>query len=126
MHALQLLEFALASLSLLRDLHLNRRKGSAVSDLPQVAAAAPAPVATAPAVNPTAVVNSVVQTVTAHPAIEPSKAPGVIASILAGLYQAEPAIFALTRSSSKTQAEVGLGLGLAEIIVAAFVHPAGE
>lgn len=79
----------------------------------------------APAVNSTAVVNSVVQTVTSHPDVPQSKAAGIIASLLAGLYQAEPAIFAVTRSSEKTQTEVGLGLGLAEIIVGAFLHPTG-
>ena len=81
-------------------------------------AEAPAPVA-----NASAVVNSVVQTVTTHPDVPQHKAADVIASILAGLYQAEPAIFAVTRSSSRTQAEVGLGVGLASVILSAFLHP---
>ncbi len=92
--------------------------------------AADAPIATAaanaaPAISPASVVNSVVQTVTTHPAIHPSKAAGVIASILGGLLQAEPAIFAVSRASAQTQAEVSLGLGLAEVILGAFLHPAG-
>ena len=66
---------------------------------------------------------SVVQTVQAHPDVAPSKAASVITSILAGLYQAQPAIFAVSRASSRTQAEVSLGLGLVEIVVGAFLHP---
>jgi len=82
-----------------------------------------APIATAPAADPAAVVASVVQSVQAHPDVHPSKAASVITSILAGLYQSAPAIFAVSRAGSKTQAEVGLGLGLAELIVGAFIHP---
>jgi hypothetical protein len=37
--------------------------------------------------------------------------------------QAAPAIFAVTRAGARTQAGVSLGLGLAEIIVEAFLHP---
>lgn len=106
-----------------------------MSDLPNTpveASAAPvatAPVTTAPAdlapaVDANKVVTSVVQTVQTHPDVPAGKAAGVIASILGGLYQAEPAIFAVTRSSPQTQAEVALGLGLAEVIVSAFLHPA--
>lgn len=121
---------------------LKARRNTLVSDLPDspvVVAPAPpavvvpaadpgAPIATAPAapaVNSSAVVSSVVQAVSSHPAVASSDAPSVIASILAGLYQAEPVIFAATRASAKTQGEVGLGLGLAEVIVSAFLHPAG-
>ena len=80
--------------------------------------------AAAPALDPNKVVDSIVQTVQAHPDVPQNKAAGVIASILGGLYQAEPAIFAVTRASSQTQAEVSLGLGLAEVILGAFLHPA--
>jgi crotonobetainyl-CoA:carnitine CoA-transferase CaiB-like acyl-CoA transferase len=83
------------------------------------------PAASAPAVDTNKVVSSVVQTVQGHPDVAPHKAASIIASILGGLYQAEPAIFALTAASAKTQAEVSLGLGLAEAIVGAFLHPAG-
>jgi hypothetical protein len=83
------------------------------------------PPATAAAVDPAKVVTSVVQTVQAHPAIPAASAASVIANILSGLYQAEPAIFAVTRASSQTQAAVGLGLGLAEVILGAFLHRAG-
>jgi hypothetical protein len=107
------------------------RKETTMSDLPNAAAEAPgaaepAPVASAdaqPALDGAKVVTSVVQTVRSHPDIHPSKAAGVITSILAGLYQAQPALFAVTRANSRTQAEVSLGLGLAEIIVGAFLHP---
>jgi len=40
------------------------------------------------------VVASVVETVQAHPDVPPGRAAGVITDILAGLYQAQPAIFA--------------------------------
>lgn len=116
---------------------LRKPKGTPMSDLPEAAdatvqvltAAAPivtavaADLAPAPTVNPSSVVNSVVATVQAHPDVHPSKAPAIIASILSGLYQAEPAIFAITRAGAKTQGAVGLGLGLAEIILGAFLHP---
>jgi hypothetical protein len=114
------------------------RKEPAMTDLPSApvdatAATAPAeaaPIATAPAdpapavVDPNRVVGAVVQTVTSHPAIPQHKAAGVIASILGGLMQAEPAIFAVSRAGAQTQAEVSLGLGLAEVILGAFLHPA--
>lgn len=115
---------------------LRKPKGTPMSDLPEAADAtvqvltAAAPIVTAvaadlaPTVNPSSVVNSVVATVQAHPDVHPSKAPAIIASILSGLYQAEPAIFAITRAGAKTQGAVGLGLGLAEIILGAFLHPA--
>jgi len=96
---------------------------AAVADAPmktaggdQAAAAAAAPI------DSQAVVNSVIQTVQAHPDVPASAAPSVITSILAGLMQAEPAIFAVSRASSKTQTEVGLGLGLAQMILGAFIH----
>lgn len=101
----------------------NLRKDLPMTDLPD------APIVTAPAAEPTVdpsrVVNAVVQSVAAHPDIPPGKTAGVIAAILGGLYQAEPAIFAVSRASPRTQTEVSLGLGLAEIIVGAFLHPAG-
>ena len=96
-----------------------------MSDLPNTPLdTAPVASAPAPAVDPHQVVAAVVQTVQAHPAVPRGKAAGVIASVLAALYQAQPAIFALSRASSRTQAEVSLGLGLAEVIVGAFLHPA--
>jgi hypothetical protein len=96
-----------------------------MSDLPSASAAAPAiPTSDAmPAVDPHRIVASVVQSVQDHPDIHPSKAASVITSILAGLEQAAPAIFAVTRASARAQAGVSLGLGLAEIIVGAFLHP---
>lgn len=69
-----------------------------------------------------AVVASVVDTVQSHPDIPPSRAAGVITDILAGLYQAQPAIFAVSRASPRTQAEVALGLGLAQILVGALLR----
>lgn len=103
-------------------------KGIPMSEALDPAAQADAPIPTAPAeaaapVNPAAVVNSVVQTVTSHPDVPAHKAADVITSILAGLYQAEPAIFAVSRASSRTQTEVNLGFGLASIILNAFIHP---
>lgn len=82
---------------------------------------APADGAT-PAVDPNKLVTSVVETVQSHPDVAPSRAASVITDVLAGLYQAQPAIFAVSRASSRTQAEVSLGLGLAEIIVGAFLR----
>lgn len=79
-------------------------------------------VAAAPAVDPAEVVSSVVATVQDHPAVHPSRVAGVITDILAGLYQAQPAIFAVSRAGARTQAQVSLGLGLAEIIVGAFLR----
>lgn len=80
------------------------------------------PVTSAPAVDPAKLVTSVVETVQSHPDVAPSRAAGVITDILAGLYQAQPAIFAVSRASERTQAQVSLGLGLAEIIVGAFLR----
>ena len=110
-----------------RALPLPPRKEPLMSDLPNASVAAPAvaPVAAAPAVDQNKVVASVVQTVQSHPDVPAGKAAGIIASILGGLYQAEPAIFAISRASPATQAEVSLGLGLAEVILGAFLHPAG-
>jgi hypothetical protein len=54
--------------------------------------------------------------------VHPSHAASVAASVLAGLVEAQPAIFAVTRSSARTQAGVSLGLGLAEIILGAFLQ----
>lgn len=147
MNLLQLLELAkalgpvaLSSAALLHTLLFNRRKGLPVTDLPEpvvvsgagatspVEAVADKPIATALAeppaapVNSSAIVNSVVQTVTAHPDVAPSAAPSIIANILAGLYAAEPAIFAVSRASMRTQTEAGLGLGLAQIILGAFLQ----
>lgn len=128
-----------AATALILILKALRRK-NAMSDTPQAVATAQAPAAVAQAdapmvsaggdkaapaaagVNANAVVNSVIQTVQAHPEVPAAAAPSVIASILAGLYQAEPAIFAVSRASSKTQTEVGLGLGLAQLILGAFLH----
>ena len=117
------------------------RKKPTMADTPEAALAVVAPAPAAPPVadaaiataggdkatppaeiNSTAVVQSIVQTVQAHPDIPASAAPSVITSILSGLMQAEPAIFAVSRASSKTQTEVGLGLGLAQIILGAFLH----
>ena len=97
-----------------------------MSDLPSPPTSA-APVANPPAnataeIDPANVVTSVAQSVQAQPDIPAAKAAGVIASVLAGLFQAEPAIFGVTRASAGTQAEVSLGLGLAEIIVGAFLR----
>lgn len=85
------------------------------------------PIATSGAgsVDSSKVVSSVVETVQAHPAVAPAAAASIIANILAGLYQAEPAIFAVTRASPKTQAAVGVGVGLAEVILGAFLSRAG-
>lgn len=80
------------------------------------------PLVTAPAVDPTEIVSSVVQTVQTHPDVHPSRAAGVITDILAGLAQAQPAIFAVSRAGARTQAQVSLGLGLAEIILGAFLR----
>jgi len=76
----------------------------------------------APAVDPNKLVTSVVDTVQSHPDVAPSRAASVITDILAGLYQAQPAIFAVSRTSERTQTQVSLGLGLAEIIVGAFLR----
>lgn len=76
----------------------------------------------APSIDPDKLVTSVVDTVQSHPDVAPSRAASVITDILAGLYQAQPAIFAVSRASERTQAQVGLGLGLAEIIVGAFLR----
>jgi hypothetical protein len=54
--------------------------------------------------------------------VHPSRAAGVITDILASLAQAQPAIFAVARAGSRTQAQVSLGLGLAEIIVSALLR----
>jgi hypothetical protein len=94
-----------------------------MSDLPIPPAAAASPPADVPsAVDPANVVASVTQSVQSSADVHPSKAAGVIASVLAGLYQAEPAIFGVTRASARTQGEVSLGLGLAEIIVGALLR----
>jgi len=80
------------------------------------------------AVNPvdaTQVVHAVVDTVQAHPDIPPPRAASVIASVLAGLADAQPAIFAVSRAGPRTQAQVSLGLGLAEVIVSAFLRRRG-
>lgn len=110
----------------LEHANLKGRPMSEAFDVTQSDPNAPIQTATAEApapVNSAAVVSSVVQTVTGHPDIPSHKAADVITSILAGLYQAEPAIFAVSRASPKTQAEVGLGFGLASIILNAFIHP---
>ena len=78
-----------------------------------------------PSIDSGKIVTSVAQTVQSHPDVHPSKAAGIIAAVLGGLYQAEPAIFAISRVSPRTQAEVSLGVGLAEVILGAFLHPAG-
>lgn len=75
-----------------------------------------------PAVDAAQVVTSVARTVQAHPDVPASRAAGVITDILAGLYQAQPAIFAVTRASPRTQAQATLGLGLAEIVVGALLR----
>jgi hypothetical protein len=79
--------------------------------------------APAPSVDPANVVTSVVESVAGHPDVPQDKAAAVIASILANLYQAEPAVFALSRAGARTQAEVSLGLRLAQVILGAFLRP---
>jgi hypothetical protein len=81
-----------------------------------------APTIEALGVDAAQVVTSVAQTVQAHPDVPTSRAASVITDILAGLYQAQPAIFAVTRASPRTQAQAVLGLSLAEIIVAALLR----
>lgn len=53
------------------------------------------------------------------PSVHAPRAADVVTGILAGLYQAQPAIFAATRASPRTQAQVSLGLGLAGILASA-------
>lgn len=79
------------------------------------------PIVTAPAVDPAAVVSSVVTAVTNHPDVSVSAAPGIIASILSGLYAEAPAIFAVSGASAKTQGTVGIGLDLLTILFGAFL-----
>jgi hypothetical protein len=43
-------------------------------------------------------------------------------SLELAIYQAQPAIFAVSRAGERTQVQVSLGLGLAEIIVNAFLR----
>ena len=94
-----------------------------MSDLPSPPAANAIPPADVPSpIDPTNVVASVAQSLQSNGDVHPSKTAALIASVLAGLYQAEPAIFGVTRASARTQAEVSLGLGLAEIIVGAFLR----
>jgi hypothetical protein len=95
---------------------------NSMTDVASVAAAAAPAAAATPAVDPARLVTSVVDTVQSHPDVPASKAASVITGILAGLYQAQPAIFAVSRAGVRTQAEVSLGLGLAEIIVGAFLR----
>lgn len=68
-----------------------------------------------------AVVSSVVNSVNAHPDVSVSAAPGIIASILSGLYAEAPAIFAVSGASPKTQGTVGIGLDLLTILFGAFL-----
>lgn len=97
-------------------------KEKTLSDTVEVTGAQTAsPVATAPAVDPASVVNSVVSTVTAHPDIPASAAPAIIGSILSGLYAEAPAIFAISRASTRTQGTIGIGLDLLTIILGAFL-----
>lgn len=86
---------------------------------PEMEAAAVAP---ATDLDGSRVVESVVETVQAHPDVPPGRAAAVITDVLAGLYQAQPAIFAVSRASPRTQAEVALGLGLAQIVVGALLR----
>jgi len=92
-----------------------------MSDQPIAHAPDAAPLA-AEAVDAPAVVASVVDTVQSHPDIPPNRAAAVITDVLAGLYQAQPAIFAVSRASPRTEAEVALGLGLAQILVGALLR----
>lgn len=80
------------------------------------------PAAASPGVDAAQVVTSVAQAVQAHPDVPASRAASVVTDILAGLYQAQPAIFAVSRASPRTQAQAALGLGLAEIIVGALLR----
>lgn len=94
-----------------------------MSEAPTPAGAiTPIPPAPAPAADPVAITSSVVQSVTSHPAIPPQHAASVIVSILNDLAQVAPAIFAVSRASQKTQTQVGLGLGIAELLVQSFLH----
>jgi hypothetical protein len=100
-----------------------------MSDLPNTSA--DAPIVTAAADNaPTPeahkVVGAVVSTVQAHPAVPASKVASVAAAILQSLAAASPSLFAISRASSRTQAEVSLGLGLTEAILGAFIHPQAD
>jgi hypothetical protein len=107
-------------LSRRRRLPKTFNKETFMTDVASTVAPAAAPVQ--PAVDPRKLVTSVVDTVQGHPDVAPSRAASVITDILAGLYQAQPAIFAVSRASERTQAQVSLGLGLAEIIVGAFLR----
>jgi hypothetical protein len=55
--------------------------------------------------------------------VEPDESPrrssGVVGGVLAGLAQAQPAIFEVTRAGARTQAQASLALGLVGLIVAA-------
>lgn len=93
-----------------------------MTDFPSVAPTGASAGGTAPAIDGVQVVASVVDSVEAHPDVHPSKAASVITSILAGLAEAQPAIFAVSRASPRTQAQVSLGLGLAEILVGALLQ----
>jgi hypothetical protein len=106
----------------LRSVPFNQETSVIETTTTMPASADDQPLATAPAIDPAQIVGSVVQTVQSHPAVAPSHAAGVITDILAGLYQAQPAIFAVSRAGARTQAQVSLGLGLAEIIVGAFLR----
>lgn len=74
------------------------------------------------AVDAAKVVTSVVQAVESQADIPPNRAAAVITDILAGLYQAQPAIFAVTRASPRTQVQAALGLGVAQLVVSALLR----
>lgn len=73
-------------------------------------------------VNTAAVVNSVIASVAAHPDVPAHRVASVATAILQGLMDAEPAIFALTRSSAGTQAAVNTSATLAEVLLGALAH----
>lgn len=82
-----------------------------------------APAATAPErVDAAAVVTAVTDAVQSHPDVHPHRAAGVATDVLAALYEAQPAIFAVSRASPRSQAQAALGLGLAEILVGALLR----
>lgn len=82
--------------------------------------AAPPPAPPAPAVDANAAVTNLAQAVADHPAIPAESKASVFAAMLNVFAQAAPAAFSISRASNRTQAEVGLGLGLVEAIVQIF------
>lgn len=88
-------------------------------DAPIVTAPAEAP---APVVSGQAVAQAVIQTVSDHPDIPADSKAAVAAQILASIEQAEPAIFAVSRASARTQTTVSIGVGLLEMLFGLFAR----